>query len=157
MYFWNIQNLRQKLIDNSLSEKSQMIYLMLTMVLYALSGQFAGSVYVEGYFLAETIAILGTTILGIIYCYDGNMSGDGKEFIKRFICVSWLVTVRLILIALIIFFIIGLLMLPFENLVNDITENKLFDIASLIILEVIFFWLIHKHLKLISINSQKLL
>lgn len=155
MYFWNVKRLRNELIENSLNEKNQMMYLMFTMLLYAFSGQFTGSEYSGGFFFAETLAVLGATVAGVLYCYDGNKAGDGKDFIKRFTCISWIITIRLTAVLLAIGIIPILIISIFSSSTDTSNEQGYFGILFLIALEAIYFWRIHTHLKYVSLNSGK--
>jgi hypothetical protein len=149
MFFWKTKQLRNELITDSISEKEKMKYLLATMTLFAVSEQLGGSDFSGGYFLAETLSIIFVTIIGILVCFDANSQGDGNNFIERFICISWPITIK-ITTFIMIFLVLMLLLLGKDVDFSEASKGSAIDIFILIIFEVVYFWRIKVHLAFIA-------
>jgi len=149
MFFWKTKKLRNELITGSVSEKEKMKYLLATMTLYAVSGQLGGSDISGGYFLAETLSIIFVTIIGILVCFDANSQGDGKDFIERFICISWPIAIKITTLTM-IFLVLILLLLGIDIDFSETSKGSVIEIFILIMFEVIYFWRIKVHLAFIA-------
>ncbi len=98
MYFWNVGELSTRLRENTLSTYEEAQYYFATffcfivcMILKVYSAQTEMSLsFTVLTFIASDLAI----ICGMSYCYYINKSGDGKDFIKRILCLTLPITVR---------------------------------------------------------------
>ena len=114
MYWWNIKALANELKAKKVPQLEKFKYFFAVSILTSVFFELAILVPV----LEETamLDVIGSLIyllivaLGIIVCYKANKKGDNKEFIDRFICLSWPIGVRLAIIfivVLILYFILG--------------------------------------------------
>jgi hypothetical protein len=98
MYWWNVDALAADLKDNNVSDLSQLKYLLAWLILQIVS--YAPN-YIEGHpaqpllramFLLclQLVLILGGTIV----CWRANLRGDNHNFLARFICITWPISVR---------------------------------------------------------------
>jgi len=105
MYFWKIDSLSQDLKNGSLPQSERFKYLLANVIVYAviieLSTLFAEPIIALDIF--QSIFIVAITVAGTIYCYVVNSHGDNQEFIDRFICIGWVVTVRVIVLFIVAF------------------------------------------------------
>ena len=102
MYFWNTQQLASDLQEGKVTERQKMWYFFASTVLTALVIEFSGWPPKE-YNAVTMIAIIAdvaVTIIGFLFCYQANSSGDDREFVVRFICMSWPVFWRLVAAAI---------------------------------------------------------
>ncbi len=98
MYFWNVNELSTRLKENTLSSFEEAQYYFATffcfvvcMVLKVYSTRADISLpFTIFTFIASDLAI----VCGISYCYYINKSGDGKDFIKRILCLTLPITIR---------------------------------------------------------------
>ena len=100
MYFWNTRQLAQDLREGSVTERQQMWYFFAYAVstsVYVLVSEWIPSEY--NLSKIGDIASLGVTIIGVLACYQVNSRGDDKQFVVRFICISWPVLWRLLAVA----------------------------------------------------------
>jgi hypothetical protein len=146
MIFWKTKQLRNDIITGSISEKEKMKYLLATMITYAIAGELPGSDANDGYYLAEFLSVVFVTIIGIIFCYDANNKGDGKNFIERFICISWPITIKITVFAIVFFIIVSV---ANYDLALDYNNSSI-GIGFLIVMETIYFWRIKVHMEYVS-------
>jgi hypothetical protein len=45
---------------------------------------------------AQWLAFGVVNAAGILVCYEANRQGDNREFVNRFVCLSWPITIRLL-------------------------------------------------------------
>jgi hypothetical protein len=103
MYFWNITKLKQQLIENGLTEK-QLLYYILIFIALSLIG-----IEIEGYFpytepniwqyvgsaLNVFIPIIGTTA-----AFRGNGGNAGIKFAERYFSISFVVSIRFLALSM---------------------------------------------------------
>lgn len=100
MYIWNKKALEQKLIADSLTEREKFSYVFVLTISYSLAASIGAFLPQE----VSEIAIIGhvvillLTVIGIIWCFQINQNGDGKNFVERFICMGWILSVRVLLL-----------------------------------------------------------
>jgi hypothetical protein len=99
MYFWNTRQLASDLQDGKVTERQKMWYLFVWVVGTALVIELAGWVPANessAVTIMASIANVAVSIIGLLICYQANSRGDDREFVVRFICLSWPVTWRLV-------------------------------------------------------------
>jgi len=108
VYWWKIDAVVAELKSGTMSENQKMKYLLADSVLIGLSAMFArqGNVFD----LAVGLVVLALTVGGILVCFSANGANNGRDFVERFVCLSFPVTIRLTVFgfpALIILFIVA--------------------------------------------------
>jgi len=110
VYFWNTRQLALDLQNDSVSEKDQMwylfVYVVLTTVLTLLLTWIPSDYYDSK--MADMLN-LGVTVIGVLACYQANSRGDATRFVVRFICLSWPVSLRLAAFFVPLGIVIGLI------------------------------------------------
>ena len=97
MYFWRIERLKREMAIRPLSESETLPYLVVnTTLVTALS-------YIPDTFsnVWDTLSAIFSTFLavvGTIYIYRQNGGADGQYFLQRYFAISWVVTLRLLMI-----------------------------------------------------------
>lgn len=112
MYFWNKKALEEKLIADSLTEREKFSYLFALTFAWLLGGT------LSLFFLREVsdLMIIGQatgivlSAIGIIWCFQINQAGDGKNFLERFICLSWIMSVKILVIYFAFLFAISIIL-----------------------------------------------
>ncbi|MCB1783413.1 MAG: hypothetical protein KDI13_05405 [Alphaproteobacteria bacterium] len=88
MYFFRDRKLAQALHKGTVTEKQQMIYLLISTVLTSLiSTSILGSSATEQtvYSILADIIVIITMSISVIWTYKINMTGDKRDFILRYI------------------------------------------------------------------------
>jgi hypothetical protein len=153
MIWFDLKGLERKISNNDLTEKDGFDYLMATMILSSIfvGGGLREDSYSWFIFLNVIIAV-GITVWGMNACYKVNNELDGKDFLKRYLAISWVVGMRLILwvfgLSLVIFIIIEIVMAA-----NGTTDEVAKPVKDVIIL--VFIALSSLICYLLMINSFK--
>ncbi|MRI32855.1 hypothetical protein EOPP23_07635 [Endozoicomonas sp. OPT23] len=105
--FWNINWLKQRLCQKPLSGREFYIYSFCWLILLSLS--FFGTPVIEKdpvttIFLYLEFAI---PVTGLLYAWLCNGGPQGQDFISRFISIGWVVTMRIMVFSLPIFFVLA--------------------------------------------------
>ncbi len=115
MYFWNVNELAQRLKENTLSGYEEMQQYIAFMLFSTLGTQIQrffpnNSLFqtYPQYFTTSVklclIIISSAILIGeIIYCHTINKTGDNKDFVKRMICLAFPISMRLLLFGLLTF------------------------------------------------------
>ncbi|MFC1608671.1 hypothetical protein ACFL2R_03465 [Patescibacteria group bacterium] len=152
MYFWKIDKLTADLAKTSLSEKESLKYLVAPIV-FGLIMSLVPSGAENGWDVFSNIVFGAIIILGTIKMYKVNGGNNGKDFLQRYVAISWVVLVRwmaLIMIPVLVFYGIAVysLMIP-----SGATEA--FDFMLFTLLNAIYFMLMISSMKDISMASKK--
>ncbi len=160
MYFWNKKALEQKLIADNLTEREKFSYVFALFFSWTLTG-FLSMFFPRA--VSETV-IIGQVIItvlsaiGIIWCFQINQGSDGKNFVERFICMNWIMTVRIFLIYLAALFAVSLIF----NIVAPQRYQETFNGPSIIwdilvggVLTIIYYWRVAVSISLIANATQE--
>jgi hypothetical protein len=101
MYFWNIKALREDLARSEVTQVEQVKY-VLAWALYntfAVQNALWTREPVTWFTIVKAALVLLINVGGILLCYRANSLGDGRNFIDRFICLSWPIIVRITVIV----------------------------------------------------------
>ena len=114
MYWWNVKALANELKAKKVPQLEKFKYFFATSIVAALLFEFVYLVpllqEVTTLDVAGSLAYIILVALGIIVCYKANKGGDNKEFIDRFICLSWPIGIRIFVIIIVtgvLYFIVG--------------------------------------------------
>ncbi len=115
MIWLDLKGLERKISNNDLTEKDGYNYLMATMILMSVVvGSFTRQDSYSWFDFLNTIITVGIAVWGISACYKVNNELDGKDFVKRFLAISWVISMRMFLwiigLSIVIGIIIGITM-----------------------------------------------
>lgn len=148
MYWWRIEPVKREFAAGGPPETDKLKYFVLTLTLYVVLGEL-------GYLVAESDAearltpvdwassflYIAATVVGTYYCYRCNAAGDGRQFIERFICIGWPVTVRFSVLVVLAFIAVALLTLAVaEDALDAFLEMEILFLVITVVLEVVFYW-----------------
>lgn len=88
MYFINIRALSERLRKNTLTESEKFAYFLMPLILDT-------SVIIQSPEIVPILRVI--TIVGISSCFFENSAGDNKDFIVRYTCLSWPISIILLL------------------------------------------------------------
>lgn len=140
MYWWNIQRLKDALVERPLTAREQLSYyiatfvvLYLLMALGALAPAASASATVFNLILSFVFLVFGT-----LYCYASNGGANGTEFLPRLFAVGWVVTIRWSVVAVPLLILGGFVLMVMSILVGDTgpdpadaaTPGPIFTVAS---------------------------
>ena len=100
MYFWKINTLKKHLIEKGLSENDTFKYLLwytgLTVVGLEAVSYFPLDLINNWDYVDSVLAVL-IPIIGTIFAYKSNGSDNGKDFLARYISISFVMVIRFML------------------------------------------------------------
>ena len=89
-----------------MSEKEQLIYfLILTTIYSVLATTYINQVFydtVTNWDIAIDASVIVITFVGTLFVFNTNAKGDSKDFIARYICLSFPVIIQVVLLTLMI-------------------------------------------------------
>jgi hypothetical protein len=154
MIFWNIKLLKQRLIDEGLSQKHLFAYIFISVMLYDFFLQVIFYIPSEGLYnifdYAGSIAEFIIIGLGTYLIYRVNGGPDGKQFAERFFSISFVVGIRffVLLISILIVIIVGL-----EEADDGSITTTWFETSIYSCWLVVFYWRLIVHVKEVANNS----
>lgn len=143
MYFWNIDALKRDFLQGRFSQTQAFYYLVVMLVLFTLPIAIVGdntTVWDKAMFWVDlAFVVFGTTVV-----YKSNGGRDGREFLERYVSLSWVLFVRLFPFFILIF----LVAVIFETaLVGDVSyELTGYTFAAGLLVNVIFYWRLSHHM-----------
>ena len=95
MYLWDINGLSNELVAGDLSESQKFRYLFASSVLYSLAAiQYSTPNEIDTWSGVITSFV---TLIGLFYIYKVNGGEKGKNFLTRYLSISWVVFIRCLL------------------------------------------------------------
>jgi hypothetical protein len=147
MFFWNINELKQQHRNNSISELDSLKYILLLSLIGMLP------IPKPPYFTTGTFFyyVFGATIfvLGTVYCYRRNGGSSGKNFLVRYISLSWVLAIRFLPSLL----VLGALMAFGVFSRFEFIEQKVIVIVITYTYSIIYYWRISHHIADIQIAN----
>jgi hypothetical protein len=154
MYFWDIKGLKLQLTTSGLPQADSLKYFLLLAMIgmipipkppYLSSGTALLSFGNFIHYLIGTVIFL----CGSIYCYRKNHGSIGKEFLSRYISISWVVSVRLVPILILFGSIIstGILL----NL--NAGYEKAIIYSFIYAFSIFYYWRVGHHISGVSLKE----
>ena len=111
MYFWKIDKLIQDIKDEKVTEKENVKYFIVSVLLYSVFSNPLLTMDMENDLLDVIAAVISvlTFVIGTYYIYTINKKGDNKNFITRYFCLSIPIGIRLFVVLMVIGLIQGVL------------------------------------------------
>ena len=90
MHIWRIKPLAKELGENEISEEASMFYFLVSslLILFATYYSMWWGVARDWMFYLQLIALSAITVFGCLKAFEANGKGEGREFVKRAICLS---------------------------------------------------------------------
>ena len=150
MYFWKIKKLKSRLVDQPLSDRESLPYLLVQAVLCLLvisaSGLGEGKKPELLDFVSVGVSCL-VVFLGTLHLYRMNGGGEGRHFLQRFLAIGWVVGIRCSGLFLFGFIIYGVLRIhsPEVTLWQDVVLS--------IAISVFYYWRTGEHIRDVSCQT----
>lgn len=110
MIWFDIKELELGLKNEKLSDKTTFNYLLANLIMFTLASFASRNEYTtNALLLLEIVVTLSITIIGTKRAFDINAEGDNKDFLKRYLSLSFVLGVRLaVFLAFPIFIVSGI-------------------------------------------------
>lgn len=103
MYFWKDRELAKRLHENAVPQKEQMRYFLIYTVLITIMMSATANFHawhaaepLSIFDYATDIIILSVGIASVLICYRMNSLGDNADFIARWMCLSFPISIRML-------------------------------------------------------------
>lgn len=151
MYFWKIKKLNEQLITGALKESEKFKYLMASTIMYMLSMIRYGTA--NDYDTYSGVAYLIIGVMGLWYVYKCNGGEKGTLFLERYLSLSWVLSIRLIVLVLIPLLVISIIVEE-VYLGGMSEETTLIDTTLIQVFTIIYIFWLAKHIKYVANNSN---
>ena len=108
MIWFDIKALENKISNNELTEKEGFSYLLAYSILSLFALAFAANKSGGLMMLAEFAISVLITIWGLRTIYEVNYEIDGKDFLKRYFAITWVIGMRLFIVLIPLSIILGI-------------------------------------------------
>lgn len=159
MIWLDIKVIESKISNGELTEKDGFNYLFAFLILSAICLTLFTNNEHGVYKLLDCILTTVITIWGIKATYKANNDIDGKDFLNRFLAISWVIGMRLIIVALIIGLIVGIIAaIASKNTSNNLSDNKsvieVFTLIFISMFQIICYLLIINSFRNLKIKTE---
>lgn len=155
MYLWKVDSLVEDFKSGNVNQKEEFKYMLLftiTMALVSDPALYIGSSY-NYYDTISSVIMLGISILGVYYCYKINSCGDNKDFIVRVMCIGLPVMIRVLVVMIPVFIVVGILeaaLLNPESLNEETFESNPIQVVLISIFIAAYYWYLSIKIKAVS-------
>ncbi len=155
MYFWKINDLRRDLIEKPLSEKDQLKYLLAYTILVSLALMIYTVTKYNAWNIYYSIIGMIIEIIGIIYIYKINGGSKGEYILQRYFSLGWVVAIRWSVLIVLPTLIVYYTVLGIYYLRSGVTgSTTVYDGIVFSLIELIYFWLLGRHVKKVSLKFE---
>jgi len=161
VYFWRTRALAEDLRAGRVSQRQRMWYLLGQMVMFA-SAVPVGFEFGEPWpsplsAAASWIALAAINAAGVLVCYEVNRRGDDRDFLGRFVCLSWPVTIRLLVLVVIPGFMVvfaAVWWASWRGWMGDDDSSVMFVALGFgFAFPILYYWRLRSHLRWIAAAS----
>lgn len=150
MYFWNIDALKRDFLQGRFSQTQAFYYLVLMLVLFTLPVGIWGdntTVWDKASFWAELVFV----VFGTAVAYKSNGGHDGREFIERYVSLSWVLFIRLLPLLILIALVASIFR---DIFISDAGYSfTVYDFAAVTLMSFIYYWRLSHHMSDLSQSS----
>jgi hypothetical protein len=157
MYFWRIDRLKQDL-RSGLTERESFRYLFFTLVLYAFCAEI-GLLFPEenpnrwSHLIAAVCWV--AVLVGTYFTYRSNGGANGHRFAERFFAITWVVGIRLMVLAMPILLAVYIGIELVAPVPREVIEARWYDVLLVTAYIVLFYWRVCKHLTDVAASSHQ--
>ena len=151
MYFWNIDRLKQDLIENGLSQgalfKYIFVYVFLSALSYELTYNFLSEETTNIDYIQSALNI-ALTVFGTYFCYVANGENNGADFAERFFSIGFVISIRFI--VLLVPIIIVMVFLSWDSEDIDNMSTKWYEVALWAAWAALLYWRVIYHINQVA-------
>ena len=142
MYFINIKQLKEDIVNHEFREKDRFIYVFISIILYTIFTELSFLASLESStipLITDYISSAGTviiTIMGTYYLYRANGGDSGEDFLGRYFSIVWVVSIRLMIPYIIVATTLIVIM---STGGNEIILEIIFMLSTLIYYFAVYF------------------
>ena len=155
MIWIDVRQLEQKILNNDLSDKEGVSYLLANMIMFSLIPYLSAEHYQNTWLtITEAFIDVVITVLLVKATFDIHGSGDTKGYFKIFLALSFVNAMRLILYAVIVSIPLALVMvLIVKSAPIDKTIEEILQLMANLTAGVIYYFMLTNSFK--RLNEKK--
>ena len=156
MYFWKTKLLKNDLKNRKISEKESFRYLFAFVISNVLAAAFIGNSSTDFWNVVFGLMSLLSATIGTIYCYHCNKGDAGEDFVIRFLSLSWIGLLKLLVWTAITvaFIVIIFIIMSIVFYINIDALPKSVEVMLFVTLVTAYYaWLSH-HIKDVANHTQ---
>jgi hypothetical protein len=152
MIWFDIKELETGLKNGALSDKEIFNYLLANLILYSVVPYIGSNDYTTKWLIAiEIVIVIAITVIGTKKTFDINSAGDNKDYFKRFLSLSFVTGIRLLVLVCVVAIPIGIIAYFVDkNLGASENARDLFDIALTAVSGVLYYFMLINSFKRVS-------
>jgi hypothetical protein len=152
MIWFDITELEQRLKNGDLTDNDALSYLLVQLIGLSLTQYLISNDYTTEWFVVIEVGIaIAITVLGVRQTFTINSTADNKDYFKRYLSLSFVTGVRLLVFVLLAAIPVGLIVYFVENTIG--LHGTLRDILTLLLKSlagVIYYSMLTKSFKRVS-------
>jgi len=138
MIWFKVKKLEKGLADGNISDKEGFNYLLINLIMCSIVPYLSINDHKNKWLLIlEVTTMVIMTVFGVKKTFDINENGDSKDFFKRFLSLSFVNGIRLVVFVAIAAIPLGIITYIFENTIGNNKNVK--DICSLTLIIITTF------------------
>lgn len=154
MIWFNIKKLESRLINGEVTDKVAFTYLLTHIILITLASYIRGDEDPFWMVLVHLMISLGSSIWGLKKTYEINQRGGNRDYLKRFLSLSLVSGVRMVVFVFLFLFAINLLTLLFHALgmqipLSALAKNVL-ELAGFVLMVGVYYYILLKSFRRIN-------
>ena len=143
MYFWDIESLKHDLVNGNLNQISDLKYLVATVGALALGClPYEATNSLDYYYVFINIALVA---MGTVFCFHANGGDTGAEFLRKYLSISWLLTIKFVAILIpagvCFVYVMNYFAIPVSS------ETTLIEMFLFTLISLFYYWKIGHHLR----------
>ncbi len=155
MIWFDIKELERSLKTDNVSDKVVFYYLLVTLLIFTVAPYFTTLEHESKWMLTgEIILSLAITIFGTKMTFDINSSGDNKDYFRRFLSLSFVTAVRLLVFSIILAIPVAIVWAFLEDMIvtNQVVKQVL-DLGLLLAVGLFYYYMLVNSFKRVSGKS----
>jgi hypothetical protein len=152
MIWFDIKELERGLKNGDLSDKDIFNYLLANLIMYSIVPYLSTNDYTTKWLLAiEIVVTIVITLIGTKRTFDINTAGDSKDYFKRFLSLSFVTGIRLLVFVCIAAIPLGVIVYFVDkNISTNENLKDLFDIALTTVAGLLYYFMLTNSFKRVS-------
>jgi hypothetical protein len=99
----------------------------------------------------EIVVVIAVTVIGTKKTLDVNSAGDNRDYFKRFLSLSFVTGIRLLVLVLVVSITIGIIIyLVDKNLDSNENTKDLFEVALTAVSGIVYYFMLISSFKRVS-------
>ena len=152
MIWFDIKELEQGLKNGDLSDKAIFNYLLANLIMFSIVPYISSNDYTTKWLIAiEIVVAIAITVIGTKRTFDINSAGDNKDYFKRFLSLSFVTGIRLVVFVFIAAIPVGIIVYLVDKSIGENENAKdLFNLTLMAVVGIFYYYMLTNSFKRVS-------